>query len=114
VLLWNFDAARLVAGAGARAALATLVIEWLRWVLVAGSLLVVAVGLMMALAPQALEAFEGWANRWVSTRRALQGGDTMYLPLDSLVERFPRAAGALLAAFSLAAAGASIVLLVPR
>jgi hypothetical protein len=114
VLLWNFDAARLAAGAGARAALAALVIEWLRWVLVAGSLLVLAVGLMMALAPQALEAFEAWSNRWVSTRRALQGGDTMYMPLDSLVERFPRAAGVLLGAFSLAAAGASIVLLVPR
>jgi hypothetical protein len=114
VLLGSVDTARLAAAAGWTGVLARVALDWLRWTLVAGSGLVVIVGLMLALAPQALEAFEGWSNRWVSTRKALQGSDAQYLVLDELVERSPRAAGALLLAFSLAAAAASLVLLAQR
>ncbi|HWA39062.1 MAG TPA: hypothetical protein VG873_14490 [Burkholderiales bacterium] len=113
VLLWSFDPARLGAAMGGTV-LSRIAIDWLRWTLVAGSILVAAVGLLMALAPRALETFETWSNRWVSTRKALQGSDTQYLVLDGLVERFPRGAGALLLAFSLAAAAASLVLLAQR
>ena len=61
--------------------------------------------------PSALQSFEAWSNRWISTRRAAQGSDQLYLPLDGLAERFPKAFGALLLVLSLAAAVASALLL---
>jgi hypothetical protein len=110
VLIWAFEGRRLAA-ALAPGATGTVAVEWARWVLVAGSALVVAVGLMMALAPRALEAFEAWSNRWVSSRQALQGADAMHLALDRLVEAFPRSAGVLILALSLAGCAASALLL---
>lgn len=116
VLIWSLEARRLGAALGAPPghSLAAIGIESLRWILVAGSALCVAVGLMMALAPRALEGFEAWSDRWVSTRQALQGADTMYLPFDRLAERFPRACGVVILGLSLAAAAASVVLLLQR
>lgn len=116
VLVWSFEAGRLGAALGAPpgSPLAAIGIESLRWFLVAGSALCVAVGLMMALAPRALEGFEAWSNRWVSTRQALQGADTMYMPFDRLAERFPRACGFVILGLSLASAAASAVLLLAR
>lgn len=113
VLIWTFDGPRVVSAlrTAAPAALTAVAVEWARWVLVAGAAFAVAVGLMMALAPGALESFEAWSNRWISSRQALQGGDTMHLALDRLVEAFPRSAGALILVLSLAGCAASIVLL---
>jgi len=116
VLLWNLDPAKVSAALGVdpKYSGTALAIEALRWALVAGSAVCVAVGLMMALAPRMLLAFEAWSNTWISSRRALQGADTMYLPLDRLVEQFPRAAALLILALSLAAAASSAVLLLER
>ena len=113
VLIWAFDGPRVMSAlrTAAPAALTAVAIEWARWVLAAGAAFAVAVGLMMALAPRALESFEAWSNRWVSSRQALQGADTMHLALDHLVEAFPKSAGALLLALSLAGCAASVVLL---
>ena len=110
VLVWYFDAARLVAVLRGGAPTAIFV-DTARWALVAGSLLCIGVGLLLALAPRALQAFEAWSNRWISTRRAAQGSDQLYLPLDGLVERYPRVSGALLLVLSLAAVAASALLL---
>ncbi len=116
VLIWSLEPRRLGAALGAPPghSLAAIGIESLRWMLVAGSALCVAVGLMMALAPRALEGIEAWSDRWVSTRQALQGADTMYLPFDRLAERFPRACGIVILGLSLASAAATVVLLLPR
>lgn len=116
VLIWSLEPRRLGAALGAPPghSLAAIGIESLRWILVASSALCVAVGLMMALAPHALERFEAWSNRWVSTRQALQGADTMYLPFDRLAERFPRACGIVILGLSLASAASSVVLLLQR
>jgi hypothetical protein len=82
--------------------------------LVAGSAVAVAAGLMMLLAPRALASLESLGNRWISSRQLLAGADTMRAPLDSLAERFPRAAGALLLVLSAAAAIASALMLLSR
>lgn len=110
VLIWAFEGRRLAA-ALAPGTVGVVAVEWARWVLVAGTALAVAVGLMMALAPSALEAFEAWSNRWISSRQALQGVDTMHLALDRLVEAFPKSAGFLILALSLAGCVASALLL---
>lgn len=107
-LVWHFDTA------GLASPLMLVGLEALRWILVAGSVLAAIVGMLLAFSPRTLEAFETWSNRWVSMRQAVQGADTMYTPLERLVEQFPRAAGGLLIAFSAAAAIASVVLLLQR
>lgn len=113
VLVRYVDAANLTRALGAdpRYSVTGLVVDWLRWVLVLGAAVCVGVGLMTALAPRLLEGFEAWANTWVSSRRALQGADTMYLPLDRLVAQFPRASALLLFLLSAAALAASVLLL---
>lgn len=116
VLIWSLEPRRLgsVLGAPSGHSLAAIGIDSLRWILVAGCTLCVAVGLMMAFAPRTLEGFEAWSDRWVSTRQALQGADTMYLPFDRLAERFPRACGIVILGLSLASTAATIVLLLQR
>ena len=116
VLIWSLDPARLslALGADPKYSLAAIAIESLRWILVAGSTVCVAVGLLMALAPRALEGFEAWSNRWVSSRQALQGVDTMYVPFDHLAERFPKACAIFILGLSAAAAASSVVLLLQR
>lgn len=116
VLVWNVDPAKVSAALGAdpKYSLAALAIDSMRWMLVLGSAVCVAIGLMMALAPRVLEALEAWANTWVSSRRALHGADTMYLPLDRLVERFPRASALLVLLLSATSLVASVVLLLQR
>lgn len=116
VLVWNLDPGRVAAALAAdpRYSPAGVVLESGRWILVAGSSVCIAIGLMMAFAPRALESLEAWSNRWVSSRQALQGADTMYVPFDRLAERFPRAFAILLLVLSAAACASSVVLLLQR
>ena len=103
-----------VLGFDPRYSLPAIAIDAARWILVAGSGLVAVVGLLMLLAPYALSALEARTNRWISSRRIAAGADTMYLPLDRLAESSPRAAGVVIGVLSVAAAVASVVLLLPR
>ena len=118
VLLSQIDADRLavaLAGRGPKTVIAAILIESVRWLLVAGSALALAVGVMLAAFPGGMRALEERANRWVSSRRIVAGGDTMYLPLDRLVEDHPRQAGwMILAASVVAAAGISALLVAWR
>lgn len=116
VLVWNLDPGQLAAALAAdpRYSPTAVILESGRWILVAGSAVCIAIGLMMAFAPRAMESFEAWSNRWVSSRQALQGVDTMYVPLDRLAERFPRASAILILALSAAAGASSVVLLLQR
>jgi hypothetical protein len=116
VLALQFDAGRLasVFGEHPRYSAAAIAIDAVRWMLVAGSAAAVAVGLMMLFTPRALASLESLGNRWVSSRQIVAGADSMRTPLDSLAERFPRAAGALLLVLSAAAAAASTLMLLSR
>src|SRR4051812_32200659 len=60
-------------------------LQTVRWLLIAGSALALAVGVMQLCFPRALVSFEARMNRWYSTRRILPAeGDTMRYPLDIL------------------------------
>jgi hypothetical protein len=109
VVLWQLDGSKLAFAMphGARYALITgIVFSTLRWFMVVGGLAVVAVGVMLLFFPAAYPAVEARANRWYSTRQAFSGGDSMHMTLDRWVERFPRAAGLLIACLSLVSAAA--------
>ena len=95
--------------------LAGVALQTMKWLLVVGSVLAVAVGFLMLFFPRLLEAFEARMNRWYSTRRLLpSGSESMKFPLDLLVEAYPRAAGWIVAAGSLVVAVAMGILLVAR
>jgi hypothetical protein len=104
---------RLAAALGydPRYSLAAFGMSFARWALMAGSALAALVGLLVLFAPRKLAALESLSGYWISSRRLTMGADKMYLPLDRLAERFPRAAGAVIAALSAAAVAASLVLL---
>jgi hypothetical protein len=107
VVLWQLDGSKLAFAMphGTRYAVMTgIVFSALRWFMVVGGLAVVAVGVMLLFFPGAYPAFEARANRWYSTRQALSGGDRMHMTLDRWVERFPRAAGLIIACLSLVSA----------
>jgi hypothetical protein len=95
--------------------LAGVALQTMKWLLVIGSALAVAVGFLMLFFPRLLEAFEARMNRWYSTRQLLpSGGESMKFPLELLVEAYPRAAGWIIAAGSLVVAVAMGILLVAR
>jgi hypothetical protein len=107
VVLWQLDGGKLASAVPHDArytVISAIVFSTLRWFMVAGGLAVVAVGVMLLFFPGAYRAFEARANRWYSTRQALAGGDRMHMTLDRWVERFPRAAGVLIACLSLVSA----------
>ena len=89
-------------------------VETLLWFLVVGSVLAVAAGAMLLLFPRSWNAIEAVANRWVSTRRLAHEGDTMRLPLDRLVEAYPRKAGWAILVLSVLATIDFAILLVGR
>lgn len=86
----------------------------LRWFLIVGSLGGVAVGAMLCFFPDALVILEKYANRWVSTRRVVRGGDDVHLALDRLVEAHPRPSGWILACTTLGAGVYALTLLLAR
>jgi hypothetical protein len=104
-LLFKFDPRHSVASVG---------LEALKWILVVGSLSAIAVGFLLAFFPALWRAIEERANRWYSTPRLERADHTVYLPLERVVEAYPRAAGSVIFALSLAAAAASGVLILAR
>jgi hypothetical protein len=88
--------------------------ESLRWFLIAGSLLGIAVGIMLCFYPNALGAIEKFANQWISSRHITRGGDDMRMTLDRVVEAYPRPSGWIIACGSLGVVIYSAVLLLTR
>lgn len=82
-------------------AVEVLIMESVRLVLIAGSVLAIAVGIMLILFPNALRAIETRANRWYSTDGILRDGDTMHMDLDRWIEGYPRATGGIIASGAL-------------
>ena len=95
--------------------IAGVVLQTLRWFLVAGSALALVVAVLLLGFPRTMVAFEERMNRWYSTRRILPaGGEDMRYPLEMLVEAYPRAAGWAIAIASLLVAAAMLVLLAAK
>lgn len=116
VLLTQLNGARAIAALGmtTNPVSAEVLLDTLRWFLIAGGVAAVVFGVMLLFFPGAWQALEGRANHWYSTRRMYTGGDDMHMGLDLWVERFPRAAGVILGALSLISAGAFAVLVFGR
>lgn len=96
--------------------LSGVMLETMKWVLVAGSAFAFVVGALMLFFPTRLAAFESRMDRWYSSQRPPRGEDTtitprMITPLEPRVEANPRAAGAIIAIASLLVAAAMVVLL---
>ena len=98
-----------------RWALTSIALQTMKWFLVAGSVLALAVGVLILFFPDRLAALEARLNRWYSTRNILPpSGETMRFPLDRLVEASPVASGWAIAAASLVLSAAMAVLLAAR
>ncbi len=94
--------------------ISTLPLQVLKWFLVLGAAFAMLAGAMIAALPRAWRALEARMNRWYSTRRLLAEGDRMRMPLEALVEAYPRAAGAIIVGASLLVALAMAGLLASR
>ncbi|MCF8200119.1 MAG: hypothetical protein K9J42_15235 [Sulfuritalea sp.] len=86
---------------GPRQAFFGWLIESLRWFLIGGSTLAIAVGIMLVFFEKSLAVIETRANHWYSFRRLGQGSDVMHLGFDKWVESYPRALGAVIAVAAL-------------
>lgn len=85
--------------------------DWVRWLLITGSVAGVAVGVVLLFHPNAERRLEAFTNRWVSPR-VVRGWDDVHVNLDRLVEAHPVPAGWLLACTSTAAALCAVIMLV--
>lgn len=89
-----------------RPSFASWVVESARWVLIAGNLVGIVVGIMLAFFPDALMALEARGSRWYSERQLVKERETMNLTLDNWVAQFPRASGCIITFFALVLIGA--------
>jgi hypothetical protein len=68
-------------------------VDSLRWFLIVGSVLALAVGVLLLVSPRTLAPVLSTADYWYSTRQAAAGAEKMNLALDNWVRDHPRAAG---------------------
>lgn len=103
VLIVKIDAHRVITALRIHDphSLATLIMESVRWCLITGSMMAIAVGIMLIFFPKALQAIEMRANRWYSMRSWSRGGDVLHLGLEKWLESYPRAMGWIIAVASL-------------
>ena len=116
ILLGKLDPAALATlfKVDARTSLLGILLEALRWFLVAGSLTAVVTGVMLLFFPRTWRRVEALANHWYSTRQLEIAGDALHPSLDRIVEAFPRASGLVILALSVIAAIPSALLLFGR
>jgi hypothetical protein len=74
-----------------------LLLDAIRWFLLAGNLAAVVIGIMMAFFPDKLNALEARGSRWFSDRGFTDVVDRMHTRLDEWVAAAPIAAGWILA-----------------
>jgi hypothetical protein len=98
-------------GASSRSPIAAWLVESLGWMLLVGSVLALAIGILLGFFPQLLATLEAHANRWYSSRGAIDGADRMVLSLDKWAESSPRTAGWVIATAALALAVNSAIVL---
>lgn len=96
ILTMKFNAHAAIAMLGLdtlRAPIAAWIVESARWILVAGNLAAIAVGIMLGFYPSALTAIEAGGSHWYSERKYAKTRDEMHLSLDKWVAAFPRTTG---------------------
>jgi hypothetical protein len=113
-LLARFSVAAVVAllGTDSTSAFAGWLVQSLGWMMLVGSALALAIGVILGFFPRLLTTLEVQANRWYSSRQAGKGADQMVLALDKWVESSPRIAGWLIATAALALAVNSAFVLI--
>lgn len=103
MLVLKVDAATVASVFGARRfpIIGALISQSLGALLIVGSVLSIAIGILLGFFPRALAALEMCTNRWVSSRQFAKGVDDVHLPLDRWFESSPRTAGWILAVAAL-------------
>src|SRR4029077_9848890 len=76
--------------------LASWLVESMRWVLIAGAIVGLVVGIMLAFFPAKLTALEAGGGHWYSERELSKGVDTLHLKADNWVAENPRASGCII------------------
>ncbi len=89
------------------------VVDSARWVLVAGNLVGIAVGLLLAFSPATVVKLEARGSHWYSERQMTKGADSLNLKLDAWVAAHSRVAGGCIVVLALALIGA-FGLMLPR
>ena len=92
---------------------ATWVVDGARWVLVAGNLAGIVVGLLLAFSPDTVVKLEARGSHWYSERQMTKGANSLNLGLDTWVAAHARVAGGGIVVFALALIGA-FGLMLPR
>ena len=109
-LATRYDAGAIIYGLGLgflRPAFAYWMIDSARWVLIVGNLVGIALGIMLAFFPGAVEAVEARGSRWYSERRHAVSRDAMRVTMiDDWVAAFPRASGLVITLFAIFLIGA--------
>src|SRR5262249_23759727 len=89
-LATRFDARAIISAFGLRPAVASWLLDSAWWALVVGNLAGIAVGIMLAFFPDALDVLETRGSRWYSERRHSGAGEAMHItPLEVWVGEFP-------------------------
>lgn len=81
--------------------IASWIVDSARLILIAGNLIAVLAGILLAFFPAALAALEAGGSSWFSERRLVKGVDTQNVSLDKWVAAHPRSAGAIITAGAL-------------
>lgn len=110
----NASAVAAIFAKGTMVPLLAIAAETMRWFLIVGSVSGVVVGIMLCYSPRVLGSFEKYANKWISPRRLLRGGDQMYPMLDKLVEAHPGKSGWIFACTGMGVALYAAFLLLSR
>jgi hypothetical protein len=111
------DSARVVSAFGVRQGLTItgfILVETMRWSLMVLCAAACVLGVLLVSSPRAWARIELQANRWVSTRQLVSGGDEMHVRLDDLVALHPRPAGIIVAGLSLVPLASAAILLFGR
>lgn len=82
-----------------------------RWLLIAGNVVGIVVGILLAFFPGVLAGIESRGSTWYSERRMVKGADAMNTGLDAQVAAHPRASGAVIVVLALLLIGAFGMLL---
>ena len=89
-------------------------LQSLKWLMIAGSVLALAIGIVLAFFPDAMGALEERANQWYAPKRLGQGADEMHLLVDRWVQSSPKTAGWMILIGALIVVGNSAVVLLGR
>jgi hypothetical protein len=89
-------------------------LQSLKWLMIAGSVLALVIGIVLGFFPTALGALEKRANQWYAPKRLGQGADEMHLPIDRWVQSSPKTAGWIISVGALIVVVNSAVVLLGR